>query len=168
MKGSIRFDNEINVEVEVDPSQDEGAKLFSAVNLVDGQELSPGGGGSNIPTYNIRIEAYNTGANELVDYTFLDIGYFATDRQTEGTYGFNYSFSSMAPEDHIYKAPIIGDNILFEGQRDSISVGDGKNAWVPDPDAAVIRSVSGNATRDSDNLVTITGDCTITINVIKG
>ena len=47
MKGSIRFDNEINVEVAVDPSQDEGAKLLSAVNLVDGQRLSPGGGGSD-------------------------------------------------------------------------------------------------------------------------
>ena len=44
MKGSIRFDNEINVEVAVDPSQDEGAKLLSAVNLVDGQELGIGGG----------------------------------------------------------------------------------------------------------------------------
>ena len=44
MKGSIRFDNEINVEVAVDPSQDEGAKLLSAVNLVDGQELGSGGG----------------------------------------------------------------------------------------------------------------------------
>ena len=43
MKGSIRFDNEINVEVAVDPSQDEGAKLLSAVNLVDGQELGSGG-----------------------------------------------------------------------------------------------------------------------------
>lgn len=48
MKGSIRFDNEINVEVEVDPSQDEGARLLSAVNLVDGQELGIGGG-SDLP-----------------------------------------------------------------------------------------------------------------------
>lgn len=167
MKGSIRFDNEINVEVEVDPSQDEGAKLFSAVNLVDGQELSPGGGGSNIPTCNIRIEAYDTGANELVDYTSLDIAYFDTDRQTEGIYGFDYSFNGMAPEDHIYKAPIIGDNILFEGQRDFISVGDGEKVWVPAPDADLIKSVTGSAVKDGPNSVTITGDCNITINVIQ-
>ena len=44
-KGSIRFDDLINVEVAVDPTQGEGAKLLSAVNLVDGQSL--GGGGSS-------------------------------------------------------------------------------------------------------------------------
>ncbi|MBO7093589.1 MAG: hypothetical protein J6W33_01610 [Spirochaetia bacterium] len=43
MKGSIRFDNDINIEVDVDKSAEEGAKLTSAVNLVDGQEL----GGAN-------------------------------------------------------------------------------------------------------------------------
>ena len=138
MKGSIRFNNEINVEVAVDPSQDEGAKLLSAVNLVDGQELSPGGGGSNIPTHNIKIEAYDTGADELVNYKILDIAYFYTDRQTGDLYGFPYSFNGMAPEDHI----------LFDGERDNISMGDGENSWMPDPDAILIRSVSGNATKD--------------------
>ena len=166
MKGSIRFDNEINVEVEVDPSQDEGAKLLSAINLVDGQELGSGGG-SNIHAFNIKIEAYDTGADELVDYTFLDIAYFDTDEHPVGINGLDYSFNGMAPEDHIYKAPVIGDNILFGGERDFISVGDGRNSWIPDPDAVLIKSVSGSATKDSDNQVTITGDCTITINVIK-
>ena len=47
-KGSIRFDNEINVEVAVDPTQAAGSKLLSAVNLVDGQELGIGGG-SELP-----------------------------------------------------------------------------------------------------------------------
>ena len=167
MKGSIRFNNEINVEVAVDPSRDEGAKLLSAVNLIDGQELGSGGG-SNIPTHNIKIEVYDTGANELVDYRFLHIAHFDTDRQSGGVYGFAYSFSGMAPEDHIYKAQVIGDRILFEGERDFISVGDDdENVWLPDPDAELIRSVSGSATKDTDNQVTITGDCTITINVIQ-
>ncbi len=48
MKGSIRFNNDINVEVDVDPSAEEGARLSSAVNLVDGQELGVGGG-SDLP-----------------------------------------------------------------------------------------------------------------------
>lgn len=48
MKGSIRFNNDINVEVDVDPAAEEGARLSSAVNLVDGQELGVGGG-SDLP-----------------------------------------------------------------------------------------------------------------------
>ena len=131
-------------------------------------EVAEGGGGSNIPTHNVKIEAYDTGADELVDYRFLYIAYFDTDRQSGGVYGFAYSFSGMAPEDHIYKALVIGDRILFEGERDFISVGDDdENVWLPDPDAELIRSVSGSATKDADNQVTITGDCTITINVIQ-
>lgn len=47
MKGSILFNKDINIEVNVDPAADEGAKLTSAVNLVDGQEL--GVGGSDLP-----------------------------------------------------------------------------------------------------------------------
>lgn len=47
MKGSILFNKDINIEVDVDPAADEGAKLTSAVNLVDGQEL--GVGGSDLP-----------------------------------------------------------------------------------------------------------------------
>lgn len=58
MKGSIRFDNEINVEVAVDPSQDEGAKLLSAVNLVDGQELGSGGGDLSYVTVTLDLFDY--------------------------------------------------------------------------------------------------------------
>lgn len=165
MKGSIRFDNEINVEVAVDPSQDEGAKLLSAINLVDGQELGSGGGGSNIPTCNIKIEVYDTGAGELVDYTFLEVGYFLTDNLNNES-RFTYYYTNIAPEDHIYKAPLIGDKIIFQEGRDLIGVGDGENDWIPDPDADLIRSVSGSAVKDNTDSATITGDCTITINVI--
>lgn len=122
--------------------------------------------GGGIPTCNIKIEMYDTGTNDLVDYTYLGIGYFFTDIQDNNNYGFIYDYSNIAPEDHIYKAPIIGDNILFEGDREIIAVGDGENSWIPDPDADLIRSVSGSAVKE-DLTVTITGDCTITINVIQ-
>lgn len=62
MKGSIRFDNDINIEVDVDKSAEEGAKLTSAVNLVDGQEL----GGENYS------ETYEGTAAAL--FTNTDIG----------------------------------------------------------------------------------------------
>lgn len=67
-KGSIRFDNEINVEVEVDPSQEEGARLLSAVNLVDGQELG-GGGGGDFSTAIVRISnAAGHAINSAIPY----------------------------------------------------------------------------------------------------
>lgn len=44
MNGSILFNPDINIEVDVDPSAEEGARLVSAKNLVDGQELGIGGG----------------------------------------------------------------------------------------------------------------------------
>lgn len=79
MKGSIRFNNDINVEVSVDPSAESGAKLESAKNLVDGQELGTGGGAEPIiinaidngttafeavdsPSIDTLIEAFNSGA----------------------------------------------------------------------------------------------------------
>ena len=48
MNGSILFNPDINIEVDVDPSAEEGARLVSAKNLVDGQELGIGGG-SELP-----------------------------------------------------------------------------------------------------------------------
>ena len=69
MKGSIRFDNEINVEVAVDPSQDEGAKLLSAVNLVDGQELGSGGGDFSTAEVTINNEmSFNYNIPYLTEY----------------------------------------------------------------------------------------------------
>lgn len=53
-KGSIRFNNDINIEVDVDPAADEGARLSSAKNLVDGQEL--GVGGSDLPDVTVADE----------------------------------------------------------------------------------------------------------------
>lgn len=47
MKGSILFNKDINIEVDVDQAAAEGARLISAKNLVDGQEL--GVGGSDLP-----------------------------------------------------------------------------------------------------------------------
>lgn len=46
MDGSIRFNDDINIEVAVDPTAEEGARLTGAKNLVDGQEL---GAGSDLP-----------------------------------------------------------------------------------------------------------------------
>lgn len=67
MKGSIRFNKEINVEVAVDPSQNEGAKLLSAVNLVDGQELGPGGGGGGIRKITITDGTFDITPHQLID-----------------------------------------------------------------------------------------------------
>lgn len=44
MKGSMLFNKDINIEVDVDPSAEEGARLISAKNLVDGQETGGSGG----------------------------------------------------------------------------------------------------------------------------
>lgn len=66
MKGSIRFDNDINIEVDVDKSAEEGAKLISAVNLVDGQELGGGGG-------NYKEVITGTAAAPFGDYVLADL-----------------------------------------------------------------------------------------------
>lgn len=65
MKGSIRFDNDINIEVDVDKSAEEGAKLTSAVNLVDGQEL----GGAD----NYKEVITGTAAAPFGDYSAADL-----------------------------------------------------------------------------------------------
>lgn len=66
MKGSIRFDNDINIEVDVDKSAEEGAKLTSAVNLVDGQELGGGGGGIGEVVFEGETEITNN--TDLAEY----------------------------------------------------------------------------------------------------
>lgn len=64
MKGSIRFDNEINVEVDVDPSAASGSRLTSCKNLIDGQELGGGGGGSS--DFGIaEVKIINNKANDV-------------------------------------------------------------------------------------------------------
>lgn len=66
MKGSIRFDNDINIEVDVDKSAEEGAKLTSAVNLVDGQEIGGAGG-------NYKEVITGTAAAPFGDYSAADL-----------------------------------------------------------------------------------------------
>lgn len=74
MKGSIRFNNDINVEVSVDPTAEEGARLESAKNLVDGQELGTGGGGG----YDAEFTIYHSG-NSSDPYVLTRVsGDFAT------------------------------------------------------------------------------------------
>lgn len=75
MKGSIRFNNDIIAEVDVDPSAASGSRLTSCKNLIDGQELGGGGGSSDFSTaevtYNvtnnpgIRIECVDIVGDEL-------------------------------------------------------------------------------------------------------
>lgn len=65
MKGSIRFNNEINIEVDVDPAAEEGARLISAKNLVDGQEA--GGGGTFYTVSNSEDSTINISIGVSVD-----------------------------------------------------------------------------------------------------
>lgn len=65
MKGSILFNKDINIEVDVDPSAEEGARLISAKNLVDGQEAG-GGGDSDFTIANVTITT--TALNYSVPY----------------------------------------------------------------------------------------------------
>lgn len=108
MKGSIRFDNEINVEVAVDPSQDEGAKLLSAVNLVDGQELGSGGV-SGLVTYTEDVgidKSYNELmamlTAEVVPYFIHGGNLFALSyimyNSEEGRYGTDFNEVLTASE----------------------------------------------------------------------
>lgn len=137
-----------------------GPKIIPNPNAEGG-----GGEGGGIPTFNIKIEVYDTSANELVDYKYLETGYFYTNEDAGGYNCFSYIYLSTAPEDHIYKSPVIGGKIVFEGISDITSVGDGENAWLGDFDSGLVRSVSGDAIIQSSE-VHITGDCTITLNVI--
>ena len=76
MDGSIRFNNDINVEVAVDPTAAEGARLTGAKNLVDGQEL---GAGSDLPIVTEadagKVLAVNASGEWAADYKTV---YFST------------------------------------------------------------------------------------------
>lgn len=89
MNGSILFNKDVNIEVDVDPSAEEGARLVSAKNLVDGQEL--GVGGSDLPEVTAADESkvltvddqgewvaeakviYFHMADDILDITYADI-----------------------------------------------------------------------------------------------
>lgn len=123
MKGSIRFDNEINVEVAVDPSQDERAKLLSAVNLVDGQELSPGGGGGGGSSVLFLKEdenrsigvSYNDLKDALDDNILPVLKY-----DSEGTYGVFYLATIFHNEGENYGADFGGDMYVADTPTDPL------------------------------------------------
>lgn len=71
MKGSILFNSDINIEVDVDPSAEEGARLVSAKNLVDGQELG-GGGGDDFSIVEVTINISNESAYADVSAAILE------------------------------------------------------------------------------------------------
>lgn len=73
MNGSIRFNPDINIEVSVDPAAEEGARLLSAKNLVDGQEAGGGGGGaSGLVTYTEDVGIDKT-YNELINMATAEV-----------------------------------------------------------------------------------------------
>ena len=66
MKGSIRFNNDIIAEVDVDPSAASGSRLTSCKNLIDGQELGGGGGGGGDYTYIVENESVIFSDNQAI------------------------------------------------------------------------------------------------------
>lgn len=69
-KGSIRFNDLINVEVAVDPTQAAGSKLLSAVNLVDGQSL--GGGGSDFEIVEVTFVRGTKSGDITITVPFIE------------------------------------------------------------------------------------------------
>lgn len=76
MNGSILFNPDINIEVDVDPSAEEGSRLISAKNLVDGQELGTGGG-SDLPEVTSadegKVLAVNASGEWAAEYNVIII-----------------------------------------------------------------------------------------------
>lgn len=82
MNGSILFNPDINIEVDVDPSAEEGARLVSAKNLVDGQELGIGGG-SELPDVTAADEGKVLAVDSDGEWAAENIFFKTTDN--EGT-----------------------------------------------------------------------------------
>ena len=74
MDGSIRFNDDINIEIAVDPTAEEGARLTGAKNLVDGQEL---GAGSDLPVVTEadagKVLAVNGSGEWAAEFPFYEI-----------------------------------------------------------------------------------------------
>ena len=138
-KGSIRFDDLINVEVAVDPTQAAGSKLLSAVNLVDGQSLGGGGGSSDFITLTfeylgVGLEAYISILSDLSDLNSDLITYY-------------FSHKEGAPKPYQIGIPASLSNICFvdydevvddvEGDY-TLSVVDGYNVYKFNGDCTII------------------------------
>lgn len=100
MKGSILFNKDINIEVDVDPSAEEGARLISAKNLVDGQEAG-GGGGGDFSTAEVTI------TNSTGDTLYMFIPYVDEDGVIQS------SFSLNDDEVKIIKTPIAENGAYY-------------------------------------------------------
>ena len=133
-KGSIRFDDLINVEVAVDPTQGEGAKLLSAVNLVDGQSLGGGGGDlftlatETVQTHDAVSDTVSAELDDGVYYWVLPIGeveyvdgktpYVGPGSVTVG--GIEKTFGAIAPDnDNNYP---ISHAIYFDILNDTLEL----------------------------------------------
>lgn len=136
MKGSILFNKDINIEVDVDPSAEEGARLTSAKNLVDGQELGSGGGG---------------------DFSTAEVSINNTTNDTVGSLMPN----TITEEDNEYCA---GDFYIDAENTDTLTavLYKGKCQLVNQSEGTF--TISGDITEIVENVVyEITGDCTIII-----
>lgn len=143
MKGSIRFNNDIIAEVDVDPSAASGSRLTSCKNLIDGQELGGGGGSSDFSTAQVTVKNIDSGTEEHVSFPALVT-------ITEFTYG-----------------DITSDDLIV-GQTDiGVLHGETKTGTAVIYDGHCLTylehnfTLSGNITQVQDNFYNITGDCTI-------
>lgn len=155
MKGSILFNKDINIEVDVDPSAEEGARLISAKNLVDGQEA--GGGGGDFTTAKVTFVINNV---TVTDYSFKTV-----IRWPDPEHANMYEYRPQPQPSNTF------DLLLYEG-RGYISEIFAENsvatyyAW--DHSAESINSITGDAEYDSESgNIIINGDCTINVDVVE-
>lgn len=156
MKGSIRFNNDIIAEVDVDPSAASGSRLTSCKNLIDGQELGGGGGSSDFSIAEITVNSVFNDPEHIWYLASVLIrdenvsSLFWLDADDIPTYGFyiGYEMTEDSPS-KIYA-------LMYNGEG-KLQIVDGTNV-----------SVSGNAEYDSDTRwITFTGDFTLNITAIE-
>lgn len=137
MKGSIRFNNDIIAEVDVDPSAASGSRLTSCKNLIDGQELGGGGGSSDFSTAEVTvINTLSGGCSSK--------GAFAFDEET-------LTENAASAGDYIFPAE--------ETTKVALILYKGNGVIYIDEDVA---ETSGNITEISGGYYLVTGDCSIT------
>lgn len=101
MKGSIRFNPDINIEVDADPSAEEGARLVSAKNLVDGQELGIGGG-SDLPEVTSADEGKVLAVNASGEWAAENKIMIVKDTEGAGNFTYNDLLSALNAGSIIY------------------------------------------------------------------